>query len=113
LRKKQSYKKTSTIDLMRITSSDQLEQLHPIIKCKKCGKEQWQRSATPLTWTCFGCGNYVYIELGRPVQQIEVLLRSGRGADFEETGRGTIVPRTDTWEQGQKQEHRCLEKIRA
>lgn len=86
----------STIELMRVTSADELENLHPDVRCKKCGKKQWLRDSTPLTWTCLGCGNYVSLKLGRPVQQIEVLMRSTRGNDFKYTKRGTVVP--DSWE---------------
>lgn len=94
------HHKSSTLDLMRVTTSDKLEHMHPNVRCKKCGKKQWMREEVPLTWTCFGCGNQVYLELGRPVQQIEVVLRSPRGHEYEKTDRGTVVPRTEKWEDG-------------
>lgn len=82
----------STIELMRVTSSDELENLHPDVKCKKCGKKQWLRDSAPLTWSCLGCGNSVSLKLGRPVQQIEVLMRSRRAEDFKYSDKGTILP---------------------
>ena len=84
--------KISTIELMRVTSSDKLENMHPNVVCHKCGKKQWVREAVPLTWSCIGCGNQVFIELGRPKQQIDVLMQSYRNQEFKQTERGTIIP---------------------
>lgn len=86
-------KKRSTLDLLRITTDDKLESLKPSGRCKKCGKVQWVRDIPPLTWTCLQCGNSLYIEFGRVIQQIEVIMQSDRGKEYVQTDRGTIIPR--------------------
>ena len=63
----------STIELMRVNSADELEHMHPRVACHKCGKMQWMMESAPLTWGCLCCGNLVYLELGAPVQQIDIV----------------------------------------
>jgi ribosomal protein S27E len=82
----------STYSLMRVTTDDKLEAMHPSVPCKKCGKKNWLRATAPLTWSCLGCGNLLYIELGRSLQQIEIIMRSHRGKEYRTTERGTIIP---------------------
>lgn len=85
-------KPKSTFDLSRLRSSDRLETLHPDVLCRKCGSKCWNRERPPLTWACLKCGNLVYIELGQPVQQIDVLMKSVRKHEYRKTGRGTVIP---------------------
>jgi ribosomal protein L37AE/L43A len=85
--------KRSTLDLLRITTDDKLESIVPSGPCRKCGKSQWARDIAPLTWSCLQCGNLLYIEFGKVTQQIDVILRSDRGKEYEQTNRGTIIPK--------------------
>lgn len=97
----------STFDLSRPRTSDDLESLYPNVKCHKCGASYWSRDSAPLTWGCVRCGNSVYLELGQPVQQIDVLMRSLRKGEFKKTDRGTIVPVTEwNWDEDQKRKGR-------
>lgn len=76
--KERKRKRVSTIELMRACTSDELESMHPNIDCHKCGKRQWLRESVPLTWICRCCGNLIYIELGAPVQQIDIVRKAER-----------------------------------
>lgn len=66
-------KHISTIDLMRVNTSDLLEHMYPQVPCHQCKKIQWSLESAPLTWSCICCGNLIYIELGVPVQQIDIV----------------------------------------
>jgi ribosomal protein L37AE/L43A len=83
---------TNTLDLMRANTSDKLEHMHPYGPCRKCGKKNWFKDLPPLVWSCLGCGNLLYIELGRPMQQIDIIMKSHRGKEYKHTDRGTIIP---------------------
>lgn len=65
-------KPINTIELMRANNSDQLEYMHPRVDCHKCHKQQWLKEKMPLTWGCSCCGNLIYLEMGEPIQQIDI-----------------------------------------
>ena len=74
----------NTIELMRVNTPDQLEHMHPRVNCHKCGKQQWAREKMPLTWGCLCCGNLIYLEMGEPVQQIDIVRRARAKHEDEE-----------------------------
>jgi len=75
-----------------LNETDGVEGLIPNVKCKKCGKNQWEYTDEPYSWSCPYCGNLIYFTYGELRQQIDVLMASQeRRAEYVKSVDGASI----------------------
>ena len=62
--------------------------IQPTTPCKKCRNDFWVEDIIPLTWVCPICGNNLYFRYGVFSQQIEMIMRSARKAEYVKSPDG-------------------------